>query len=504
MVISTWPDTFAIIEPTRDPVVIEFSERISERPTTGSLQDAVVVSPETGAYEVKHKRAGLEISLGGGFRPGLVYRVRVQNTVKDMFNNRLEAPFELVFSTGGAFEDNVLAGIVTDRITGEKVEQARVEARPVPEGEEGPPAEEGGTPEREEPDTVPVYVARTDTAGIYIIRYLPPGRYDITVYQDNNRNREPDFRESQGTAAATLGLLPPRKDTIVDEVALLRPDTTPAELMRAEAVDSSAILLTFDDYLPAGTSLSRARVLLSLGEEGEPQRVHRLLWPNQMDSLRAHNDSVKAAAEEARTLDSLRVVADSLETVVRDLRAAAADSTEILDVERVLERLQNRLAPPEPEEEPAEPAAEPAPPKPILPQQEIYGVLDFDLLPDTTYKVTVVGIRNVNGLDGGGGEAEFTWEPPEPAEEESQRGRRGTTGRQSDTGVVSPPDTAASPDSIRISPDTTVTPPDTTVTPPDTTSVPPDTTVVPPDTARVRPARIRGVWLHSSRSRGGP
>ena len=125
MVVSTWPDTFATVEPTRDPIVITFSERISERPTVGRLDDVVVVSPETGQARVKHTRSGLEISLAGGLRPGLVYRVRVLNTVKDMFNNPMEGPFELVFSTGGAYELNVLAGVVTDRITGEKVDQAR-------------------------------------------------------------------------------------------------------------------------------------------------------------------------------------------------------------------------------------------------------------------------------------------------------------------------------------------------------------------------------------------
>ena len=102
MVISTWPDTFETIEPTRDPIVITYSERISERPTEGRLGDAVVVSPETGRYEVKHKRTSLEVKVAGGWKPGLVYRVRVQNTIKDLFNNRMDGPFELVFCVSDA------------------------------------------------------------------------------------------------------------------------------------------------------------------------------------------------------------------------------------------------------------------------------------------------------------------------------------------------------------------------------------------------------------------
>ncbi len=54
MIASTWPEPFEVIEPTRDPVKIVFNERISERPTEGSLDNAVSVSPETGEHQVKH------------------------------------------------------------------------------------------------------------------------------------------------------------------------------------------------------------------------------------------------------------------------------------------------------------------------------------------------------------------------------------------------------------------------------------------------------------------
>jgi hypothetical protein len=435
MVVSTWPDTFATVEPTRDPIVITFSERISERPTVGRLDDVVVVSPETGQARVKHTRSGLEISLAGGLRPGLVYRVRVLNTVKDMFNNPMEGPFELVFSTGGAYELNVLAGVVTDRITGEKVDQARVEAREITESDE-----EGAG---EEPD-VPVYLAKTDTAGIFVLRYIPSGEYELTIYQDNNRNREPDFRERQGTTTAHLGLLPPRKDTIISEVALLQPDTIPARLVRVEAEDSTLLRLTFDDFLPTPASLSPIRITLSR-EEGDSPGIERLLWPHQLDSLRAFEDSVRVADSLALVADSLRGVADSLQAVVAGLEAVG-DTVELPEVRETLERLQARLEPPE-REEPEEEEA-PPPPPPILPEPEFFAFLRAPLVPNQVYQVTVTNVRNINGLTGGGGEGEVTWEPPEPT----------------------PADTAgALPDSLAARPDTTTVPPDTTAVPPDTT-----------------------------------
>ena len=76
MIAETWPEPFETIEPTRDPVKIVFSERISERPTEGTLANAVFVSPVTGEHRVKHTRSGLEIEVIGGFKPDLVYRVR--------------------------------------------------------------------------------------------------------------------------------------------------------------------------------------------------------------------------------------------------------------------------------------------------------------------------------------------------------------------------------------------------------------------------------------------
>ena len=425
MVVSTWPDTFQTIEPSRDPVVITFSERISERPTTGRLIEAVVVSPETGAFEVKHKRSALEISIAGGWKPGLVYRVRVQNTVKDLFNNNLEGPFELVFSTGGEYQAHVLAGVVTDRITGENVAQARVEAREVMEE----------TEEAEARPDVPVYVARSDTAGIYILRYVQAGRYDVTVYQDNNRNREPDFTEIQGTTSAHFGLLPPRQDTLIREVALLRPDTIPAKLARVEAQDSTLLQLFFDDFLNTGSSLSPVRLTLSR-DTGDAPGVERFLWQFELDSIRAFEDSVRVSDSLRVLTDSLTVAADSLEAVLATLQAAG-DTVDLPGVEEALERLHARLEPPEPEVAREEEAP---PPEPILPLPSFYAVLREALEPNQPYSVLVENVRNINGLPGGGGEANVTWEPPEPP--------------AADTAAVLP-------DSLAVPPDTVVAPPDT-------------------------------------------
>ncbi len=426
MVVSTWPDTFARVEPTRDPIRIVFSERVSERPTDGRpLEDAVIVSPQTGQVEVKHTRSGLEVSLLGGLKEGLVYRVRVLPTIKDMFNNPMVGPFELVFSTGGEFDSHVLAGVVTDRITGEPLEGIRVEARGfVEEGEEGGPP----------------YVTRSDTAGIYLLRYLPEGSYRIVAYQDVNRNREVDFRELQGEAATRLGLLPPRKDTIVTALALLRPDTTPAQLIRAELQDSVTLRLVFDDFLPPEGRLDAFRISVRAEGEEEIPLAH-VLWERELDSLRSIQDSIQAAARLEARADSLQLLADALQDALREFQAAA-DTLRADSVARSLDAVLMELAPSEPPSTPpARPGGRPgmgagagaeAPP-PILPEQEVFVILQRPLTPDLSHQVTVAGVRNVNGVLEGGGETSVTWSPPERPPGEGEGTPPDTTGVPPDT-----------------------------------------------------------------------
>ncbi len=401
MVVSTWPDTFEVIAATRDPVRINFNERVSERPTQGRLADAVIVSPAMGDVDVKHTRTGLEIAVAGGFKAGLVYRVRVLPILRDLFNNPMEGPFELVFSTGGEFDAHVLAGVVTDRITGEPVEGARVDATRI--GEEG--AEPG-----------PAYTSRTDSAGIYILRYVPAGPFTVAVYEDVNRNRQADFRELQGTASVQLGLLPPRKDTLVTSLALLRPDTTPARLIRVEAPDSLVLEVEFDDFLPPGLPPGASQI--SVRAEGQEEiGVVAVLWERELDSLRAFRDSVRVADSLRMRTDSLQALADSLGALLPALRAAG-DSVAIDSVARALDAVLARLAPsvapaPPPRQAARGQARGPDEPRPILPEQGFFLILASPLPRDVPHMVRVNGIRNVNGVVEGGGEATVTWKPPE-------------------------------------------------------------------------------------------
>jgi hypothetical protein len=500
MIAETWPDTFEMIEPTRDPVKIVFSERISERPTEGTLENAVFVSPVTGEHRVKHTRSGLEIEVIGGFQPDLVYRVRVLPTVKDLFNNRLQGPFELVFTTGAPFEFNVVAGVVSDRITGEVVEGARVEAR------------------AQGVEDAPIHVAATDTAGVFALRYLPAGPYDISAYVDNNRNAEREFREAQGSEVTfPLGATPEVADTaILREITLLVPDTTPSRLARIEPQDSLLIRFGFDDFMDAEANFEGVQVTITQ-EDGPALEVERYMWPRQVDSIRAIADSIAAEERRVAMVDSLTVVADSLDRILIAMEAQR-DTVGVDTLGPQLERIQTRIAPPEPREPEEGPAAAPSP---ILPQQEFFVQLADSLTPERLYTATVTGVVNLYGTGGGGGEATFDWEPPEPPPEEVPDTAAAVADTLvvpdtaavgpdtlvvPDTVLVVPPDTAAAalPDSLTVPPDTSGVPPDTSGVPPDTSGVPPDTFwarhYLPAPTGGAKARRLEPLWWLTRRA----
>ena len=125
-VVETVPDTFAVVTAFDDEIRIVFDERISERAVQGTLDAAVIISPESGVVSVRHSSRALRVTMAGGFQPDEVYRVTVLPMVQDLFRNEMPGAFEFIFSTGAEMTPTVLAGSVVDRITEEAIEGARV------------------------------------------------------------------------------------------------------------------------------------------------------------------------------------------------------------------------------------------------------------------------------------------------------------------------------------------------------------------------------------------
>lgn len=359
-VVAVSPEPFDTIRDLSRPVVFRFDERLSERlEGVGDLRDAVLVSPLTGEVRAKRGRSTLEVSLAGGWRPDLVYRVVVLPVFRDLFQNIRVEPIELVFSTGAPISEIAVAGFVSDRITGEPVAGARVRAA-------------------HQPDSTS-YVAQTDTAGFFALRYVPPGDYALEAWLDQDRDGTPDFFEPAGRAAVevTAG------DTAVLELALLPGDSTSARLARAEPVDSVTIRLLFDDYFAPGPVAGNGEVLRFADSARVSQGL--LLHGTRLDSL-----------EDARR------PADSL----------AADTAAFPDM--APDRVQVPEGPParaRPAGAPRPAGADGAPP---LPSRELLLLLPRPLTPDSVYIAVVDGVTNIHGIAGGGGSARFQMPPPPP------------------------------------------------------------------------------------------
>ena len=354
-VISTTPDTNAIGAAFNGRVVIRFDETLSERGVRED--DMVLVSPETGEVDIERKGAELRVEIEGGWQGGRIYHVMVLPGVQDRFGNARIQPYELVFSTGPAIPQTAVAGLVTDRLTARAVANARVLLTSTSDSS--------------------TYVTLTDTAGFFAIRSLPTGTYGATAFLDQNRNREIDFPEARDVKPLTLSAA---RDTPIVELSVLAPDTTPARLLRAEAIDSSAVRIAFDDFIPPADRLSGVSVALwQLPDSTHVPIGGALMHPREHERQRAVKDTSAAAKPPV--------------VVERggDLRAAAADTVR-------------------------------------LPTQELVFVPARPLTPGTRYRIIVRGVRNMLGLADGGGSAPFEIPArPRPAARDTTAAPRDTT-----------------------------------------------------------------------------
>ena len=380
VVIRTEPDTFATVEDFRGPVRFHFDERISER-VDGSMDDIVVISPVTGEVRVSQSRRSLTVELEGGFQPGLVYRITLLPAVRDLFNNQLRDPFELVFSTGGEFAPSVIAGLVWDRITGEGVEPAEVRAIA---------------------DDSTMHVAMTDTGGVYAFRYLPPGRYRVTAFQDRNRDGIIDPGETQGTRGALLNN--PTDSMLALLIPVLAQDTTPARITGTELLDSVTVLVEFDDYLDPAVALDNVGAGLSL-DFGAAPGVRSLYHEIEYTAF------VEAVTDSFSRLDSLAALARAVASAA-EVAAETTDSAEAVDSTQAQEVRPVRVPPPRiPGNVRRDPPSRPD--RSDAPTRRIVLVLTEGLVPNQAYQLVVTGVVNINGMPQGGGEAALVIQPPE-------------------------------------------------------------------------------------------
>ena len=396
IVIRTVPDTFELLGTMDGSIRFEFDERISERPSSGTFDNAVIISPRTGEVVVGHSSRSLTVELVGGFRPDLVYRVTLLPVVRDLFGNQMRDPFELIFSTGAETVPTTLAGIAWDRITGSGVDEYQVWATALDD------------------DSV-VHVAVTDNQGVYAFRYIPGANYEIVAFEDRNADAVIDMMEIQGSRSLSIE----NGDTVFLNFPVLQPDTTPATLVTASALDSVTLLLEFDDYLDPALVLETIDLNVAT-EDGTDVLVDSVLHEHDyltyvmmvmdslvvLDSLDAVLQASAMAAEIAAETDS--TIADSIAPDVGVSQEVSEDSEPV-----------RRRGPPDLDGRSVSPPSRgvglnsasqrqaAGPDGEQLPARRIVILLGNFVLPDITYNVTISDLENLYGVPQGGGEVSF-------------------------------------------------------------------------------------------------
>jgi hypothetical protein len=390
--LATRPDTLAKVPGYREPAVFVFNVPISEQ----GLTDAVNVSPRTSAVDVNHRGDEIRVSLRRGWQSGRVYQVTLDRSVKDRFGNALAAPASLVFSTGPDIPDTRLEGTATDRVTGKPVIGGRVEAIA--------------------PDSL-VYSERSDSSGAFVFRYLPAGTYRVRAYNDVNKDRALQSYEARDTAVATVaaGKAPPPL-----KLALLPPDTSPPKPGGAKAT-GTVVAISFDDYLDPAQAVTPVQVRI-VGPDSAAVAIAEIrVGTIDTASARPAGDTTAAASARADSVAAARrPAADTGAARARsDTARAAVDTVH-------------------------------------LPSQTLSVRLRAPLPPSTDYRVVVTGVRNVNGLVGGGEARMRTPAPPRPARAAPQDTARGTrpaaTAPDSTGARRSPPAQPAQPQNPRPQP----------------------------------------------------
>ena len=368
----------------------EFDERISERSSSGTLDNAVIISPKTGEVVVGHGSRSLTVELVGGFRPDLVYRVTLLPVVRDLFGNQMRDPFELIFSTGGETVPTTLAGIAWDRITGSGVNDYQVWATPLDE------------------DSV-VHVAVTGNQGVYAFRYIPGASYEIVAFEDRNADAVLDMMEIQGSRRLSIE----NGDTVFLNFPVLQPDTTPAALVSALALDSVTLLLEFDDYLDPALILESIDLAVT-SEDSTDLVADSILHDHDylvyvamvMDSL-VVLDSLDAVSQAAAMAAAIAAESDTTitDSIASDIEVSQDDPEVLEDIEPIRRRgppnLDGRsVSPPSREVSPNSAGGRQAsgPDGEQLPARRIILLLGNPVLPDVTYNVVINDLENLYGV----------------------------------------------------------------------------------------------------------
>jgi hypothetical protein len=273
--VSSTPDSGAVVDRVPGRVDLVFSEVISERVagTPPTITSAVIVSPSLRETRVAWKRTRLEARPAEGFQPGRVYRVELVPVITDLRQNRMTQGRVIVFSTGPAIPFAVLEGAVADWAGGRPAVRALIEAVLLP-------------------DSLP-YRTLADSTGWFSMRQMPPGTYLVHGIMDTNGDRRRGTREAYDTVRVELA------DRALVELYAFVHDTVGPRVRQVEVQDSLTIRLTFDRPIDPSFAFDTALVTLATAEDTTTRLpIEGIYTQAQVDSLRRAAEAARRTARD--------------------------------------------------------------------------------------------------------------------------------------------------------------------------------------------------------------
>jgi hypothetical protein len=277
VILAVTPDSGTVVDSLREPLLLEYNEVISEA-SGGGLDRLVRVSPRPEAVEVDWKRTRVAIRPKGGWKPGVVYHVRVLPGVTDLRNNRLDSARTVIFSTGGPIPDTRITGTVLDWENGRVGTGALIEAYLLP-------------------DSL-VYTGAADSTGAFQLRAVPRGAYLLFTSMDENRNGRRDVREPFDSVTLSL-------DSAATHTAwaFIR-DTLGPQLRQVSSVDSITVLLQFSQKLDPAEAPERGVVVAWQLPDTVEMQVASIFTEQAYEAVKAAEDSARRAAADTLPADT--------------------------------------------------------------------------------------------------------------------------------------------------------------------------------------------------------
>jgi len=185
-------------------ILLEFNEYIELK----DIQKQLIISPPLNpAPEMEIKKRTLLITLPDSLLENTTYTINFGNAVADYTEGNALTGFMYIFSTGSILDSLVVTGLLQDALTLKPVKEAIALLYTA------------ATPDSMIGITPPMYYARTNEAGLFMIRNVREGDYRLIGLDDKNNNYTAEMTtEPVGEAEQIIHL----KDSVFSYASLAK------------------------------------------------------------------------------------------------------------------------------------------------------------------------------------------------------------------------------------------------------------------------------------------